>query len=94
MAMPILLDIVSIVMALHGMAGGSYSEGLIGIFFKLANWPSILFKLSPFDRQDYALLDSLRPAIIILNIIGWGIVGILIDVYFSKNKQEDLLKRA
>jgi hypothetical protein len=90
--MPILLDIVVIIMALHGMAGGAYSEGLINTLFKVANWPSILIKLSPFDRPDYALLDCITPKILIVNIIGWSIIGILVNIYFRKNQRENLLK--
>jgi hypothetical protein len=88
MATPIALDVVAIVMALHGMAGGAYmSEGFIGILFKLANWPSISFKIPPFDYSDYKLFDCLYPKILVVNIVAWGILGI--PGNFIVNKKQE-----
>jgi len=87
MATPIALDVVAIVMALHGMAGGAYlSEGFIGLVFKLANWPSIIFKIPPLDHGNYELFDCLYPRILVLNIVVWGILGIPGNFNFDKHK--------
>ena len=91
MAMPLLLDIVAIILALIGMAGGSYSEGLISILFQIANWPSILFRLSPPDYLYAKLFDALYPKILIFNIITWGVVGVLSDVLIRKNREKNSL---
>ncbi len=75
---------MAIAMGLHGMAGGGYSEGLIDILFRIANWPSLLLKLSPLDKPDYALFDCLYPKILIFNIIAWSSIGILSDIIIRK----------
>jgi hypothetical protein len=86
-AIPIVLDSVAIIMGLHGMAGGSYSEVLIDILFKIANWPSMLFKLSPLNRPDYELFDCLYPKILIFNIILWNIIGLIGNIFIAKLKK-------
>ena len=88
MVTPIALDIVAIIMALHGMAGGAYmSEGFIDIIFEVANWPSILFKLSPFDRPGYGVFDCLYPKVLIFNIVVWGLIGLFANILITKLKR-------
>lgn len=87
MAVPIVLDVVAIIMGLHGMAGGAYSEGLIDLLFKGANWPSILFRLTPFDHPGFNIFDCLNPKIIIFNIVVWGILGLFSNKLITRLKK-------
>ncbi len=89
MILPIGLDIIALILALHGMAGGLISESLINFIFSLANWPSILFKVSPFDNINYEMFDSFYPRVIILNVFGWGLIGFIYCLLTEGRKKHD-----
>jgi hypothetical protein len=90
MITPVALDVIAIILALHGMAGGSYSERFISFVFQSANWPSILFKLSPFDQKEPAMSDCINPRVLIFNVVGWGLIGLIVGLAFGKKRTETM----
>jgi hypothetical protein len=85
---PIFFNIMALVLGLHGMAGGAYSESLISIFFFVGNWPSILLRIPPMDRMEFRLFDWLYPRIIIVNELFWGLVGVCYSFITEKQKEK------
>lgn len=88
MTIPFALDGIATLLALYGMVAGSINfDSLISIVFKLANWPSILFKISPFDQKEPALLDSFNIKVLVFNVVGWGLMGILYSCILKKRSE-------
>ena len=92
MAIPVLLNIIATVMALHGMAGGTYSDTAIGIVYTLANLPTVVMRIYPYEisqtgERVYDMFGWYDYRVFVVNIFIWSLIGLISYTLFSKYRK-------
>ena len=89
----LLLNFFCIIISFVNFGGfhNKLAEQSVNFAFHLANWPTLLLKIYPFvislnGEVVYKGMEWMTPKIFMINVLGWGSVGLLIGLLFKKIK--------